>query len=160
MLSKFTPKPILSTDEVEADLASEIFGTDFDSLRFLNNCSRKQFLDYFATVISALNATSSEDQATSSVTAIQAFRDHYYFQGQCSMCSRRQPFNRCDPGTNAHALSRNPEIDRARRALRAALLLPKARVADVSKELRTGERIPLSQDIITFEPKPITFYAD
>jgi hypothetical protein len=175
VLSKFTPKPALNTDEAEADRASEIFGSDFDSLRFPNNCSRKQFLDYFVTVFSALNATSSDDQASCSVKAIQAFRDNFYFQGQCIRRSRRKPLDRRDSGTNANAPPQNPEIDRARRALRAALLLPKARIADVSKALRTGERIPLSQDIIekirecypqvddddavTFEPKPIPFFT-
>jgi hypothetical protein len=43
----------------------------------------------------------------------------------------------------------DPMLTRARAALRAARLLPKARIADVSKALRTGSAVPLTEDIIS-----------
>ena len=140
-------------------------------LRYTNNCSRKQFIDYYVSVFAAFDAATDKAQATQPVKAVQAFRDNFYFQGQCIRRARRRNADQRDPGNNSNPSPKNAELDRARRALRAALLLPKARMADVSKALRTGERVPLTQDIIeqlrqcypqasdeekiAFEPKPL-----
>jgi ribonuclease HI len=176
-LSKFTPNPILNSDDAFLSRTEQLFNNDFAAIRFPNNCSRKQFLDYFVTVFASFDAVHENDQASQPIKAVQAFRNNFYFQGQCIRRVRHRTPNYCDPGDNSNPLPKNKELDRARRALRAALLLPKARIADVSKALRTGERVPLTQDIIDqlhqcypqaseeektiFEPRPLrNFVAD
>jgi len=172
-LSHFTPKPTSENANCFQDRAELLYSQDFSALRFPNNCSKKQFVDYFVTVFAALDASGSKDQAITSVKAIQAFRDNFYFQGHCIRRSRRK-FDPRDPGNNSNPSPQNLELDRARRALRAAMLLPKARISDVSKALRTGDRVVLTQDIIeqlrecypqasneektAFEPHPIQFF--
>jgi hypothetical protein len=63
LLSPAVKKPTLSslisteTESIGETLrtrADELFHTDLESLRFPNNCSRKQFVDYYATIALAL----------------------------------------------------------------------------------------------------------
>jgi ribonuclease HI len=173
-LSSFTPLPPVPLDEQDALRASALFSADFDALRFPNRCSRKQFVDYFHVVFTAYEAATTPQQIAAVVRAVKAWNDHFYFQG--TTIRRRKP--RSDPrnrGDNLHPLPVDPELARARAALRAAFLLPKARMSDVSKALRTGPRIPLTDAIIAqllqcypvasdeekivFEPRPLAGFA-
>ncbi len=118
----------------------------------------------------------NEEQSLAAVKAIRAFSDNFYFQGHCMRKRKRKSADCRDAGNNANPNPVNHEINRARRALRAAALLPRARISDVSKALHTGDRTPLTLDIIeklkecypeatdiervTIEPKPMVFLAD
>lgn len=175
-LSKFTPRFPSPIEADNQNRAERLFNQDFSSLHFPNNCSKKQFIDHFHTVFTAQDAAHSHDQASNTVRAIQAFRGNFYFQGHCIRRVKRKFADRRGAGCNLNPLPINEEINLARRALRAAALLPNSRIADVSKAFRTGERAPLSLDIIDklkeccpeateeertiFEPRPINFKAD
>ncbi len=82
------------------------------------------------------------------VDAARAWSAHFHFQRHAIQTSKRRHNNRGDPGSNLNQQPADPKDELARRALRAARLVPKARVADVSKALRTSDRIPLSPVII------------
>jgi ribonuclease HI len=176
VLSKFTPKLASPLEEERRERADLLFAQDFSSLTFPNNCSRKQFIDYFLTIFTAQDAAIDDEQAMATVKALQAFRDNFYFQGHCIRRIKPKSADRRDAGNNLNPSPVDDEIIRARRALRAARMMPRARISDVSKALRTSERTPLSLDVIEklkecypvaaedektfFEPKPIAFSAD
>jgi hypothetical protein len=83
-------------------------------------------------------------------TAIQAARAWsraYHFQGDTIKRSKNRSTSK-DPGNNCNSPPYDPQDDLARRALNAARLLPRARISDVSKALRTSAPVPFSDSIL------------
>ena len=155
--------------------AAELYQTDLGSLRFPNNCSRKQFVDYYATFILGLEQSSCEADTEVARKAGALWHSNYRFEG-LTIKRVRPPRERCrDPGDNSNPAPIDVDAELAKRALRAAKLIPHARVSDVSKALRTGERVALSEETknllrecypeakesekVIFEPKPLPRFA-
>jgi ribonuclease HI len=175
-LSSFTPLPLVPPDEHDILRANSLYTADFDTLRFPNQCSRRQFLEYFHVVFTALSTATTQAHVDAVVRAVKVWNDNFYFQ---SLFIRRRksirPVDARNRGDNRNPKPTDPELTRARAALRAAFLLPKARISDVSKALRTGTRLPLTDDIIAqlhlcypvaaederidFEPTPLPNFA-
>lgn len=174
-LSSFTPLPAIPPDEQDTLRANSLYTADFNELRFPNKCSRKQFVDYFHVIFTAYEAATTQEQIEAVIRAVKAWNDNFYFKGTSIRRRRARRIDQRNRGDNLNPHPVDPEITRARAALRAAFMLPKARVSDVSKALRTGARIPLTDDIISqlrscypiataeelthFEPKPLADFA-
>lgn len=146
--SHFTPEQLPSASEADADRVAAFIAQDLDALHFPNNCSRKQFLDYYFTVVLSLDLAASTTEVKAAVTAAGLWRKNYYFVGDCIRRSKaRTDKNVRTTGTNLYSPLENPSITTAKRVIRVANMLPNARVSDVSKALRTGAPTPLSADI-------------
>jgi len=103
------------------------------------------------------------------------WHENYRFEGLTIKRVRPPPKNHDrDPGDNLPNAPKDPEAEMAKRALRAANILPYARVGDVAKILRTGERVTLTPSIkemlkecypidhyprTNFEPKPLEHFT-
>jgi hypothetical protein len=72
-LSCFTVGATPTPSEADSLRASQLFNCDLDTLHFPNNCSRKQFLDYWDTMILGLELASAESHVHSSVKAVKLF---------------------------------------------------------------------------------------
>ena len=175
------PSPLIhsevpTAEQSQRSRATEFFATNLDSLHFPQNCSRKQFADYLYTVLLALEQANSVAEVEFARKAWRLWTEHYRFEGLSIIRSRPKQTASNDPGNNSYPPPSDPEEDLAKRALKAAKMIPRgARVSDISKALRTGDKIPLSKDIkqklsecypkatpeerIIFEAKPLTSFA-
>ena len=156
--------------------AADLFATDLDALHFPNNCSRKQFADYYATVALALEQAATPAEVQTAQKAWRLWCANYRFDGLTIKRSRPHRPYPDDTGDNFSKAPVDKFAELAKRALRAARLIPLgARVSDVSKALRTGDKVTLSEDIkrllsqcypraspdeaTVFEPKPLPHFA-
>jgi ribonuclease HI len=146
ILSAFTPAPA-PTAASGRSTASLLFQSSVDDLKYPNNCSRRQFLSYWDTIFLALLYAETEEEVNIAIKAARAWSRAYHFQGDTIKRSKPRAFTK-DPGSNLYQLPTDPLHDLAKRALKAARLLPKARISDVSKALRTSAPVPLSSKII------------
>jgi ribonuclease HI len=175
--SSLIPEPVQPLSDVERKRADHLFRTDIESLKFPNNCSRRQFLDYWDTVFIALNQAETPLQEATAAKAARAWSSAYHFEKHLIKRSKpRKVFPATvDTGDNRNPTLHNAQDDLAKRALRAARLVPHARVSDVAKALRTAAPIALTDDVLhqiqqcypsasaeektTFEPRPLTGFT-
>jgi len=137
-----------TAEQSQRSRAAEFFATDLDSLHFPQNCSRKQFADYLYTVLLALEQATTLAEVATAQKAWRLWTENYRFEGLSIIRSRPKQPKPNDPGNNTYPPLSDAEDDLAKRALKAAKMIPRgARVSDVSKALRTGDKIPLSNDI-------------
>jgi ribonuclease HI len=177
VLSTLVPpiiEPSLTEHERASAQAGRLYDTNLLDWRFPINCNIKQFMDYWNTVFLAILHASNADQVAITKTAIKAWNEHYYFIGDSIRYKRPRPSpnDNCD---NHNSPPKDPEEDLARRVLRAAKLFPKARPKLISKALRTGDKVPLINEIVDkiqqcyplatpeehtrFEPKPLPTFS-
>jgi ribonuclease HI len=147
----------------------DISTINFTTLRFPQHQSREQFLDYWTTLWSHFLSATTEAQVDDACAAAKAWSTNYGISDYV-IFKRKPPLSTADrDGQNRHPDFADYEIELAKRAYRAASLGPSARVADVSKALRKGSRIPLTDavaaelgllypqpdDTFVFEPCPL-----
>ena len=148
VLSAFTPLPTLNTSDRERHEAQLFYTLNPEEFTFPNNCSRNQFIDYYYTALLGLDQASTPDEVACARRAFKSFNLNYHFCGQTIKRSKPPRGDPRNPGTNANPSPPDPQAQLAQRCLRAARLLPYGGVANVSKALKTGDRIPLNADII------------
>jgi hypothetical protein len=100
------------------------------------------------TIFLGFEQAHSTQQVLTTVDATRAWSSNFHFERHSVKASKRRLNSRRDPGSNLNQQPVDEGDELARRALRAARLVPKARVSDVSKALRTSDRIPLSREIV------------
>ena len=174
VLSSLTPGEPPAAGERDRERAARLYSTNIDDFHFPNNCSRSQFLDYYYTALLGLYCAETEVHVTAARKAVRAFHHNFHFENLTIKRSKPPKADARDPGNNRNPPVVDAEDDLARRALRAAKLVPRARPSDVAKALRTGDKVPLSADIISklsecypaadgervvFEPKPLPSFA-
>jgi hypothetical protein len=168
------PEPPLNLDQLGhlQDLAH----IDFETLNFPRHQNHEQFADYWTTTFAAMLNANDSSQADDAAAAAEAWSLHYTIDN-LSILSRQAPSARQSfQGSNMHPQPEDPDLELARRALKAARLGPDARISDISKALRKGRALPLDDDIVgklsclypladsqiprtTFEPKPIPNFS-
>ncbi len=122
--SLFTPESALPFDDQEALRAHNLFTADLCKVQFPNNCSRKQFLDYYLMIFTGFAKAAQDQHVHQSVKAAQLWRDSYYFDGDCIRRSKQKDPDKRNLGTNLNPQPQDFQADLAKRALRAAYLLP------------------------------------
>jgi hypothetical protein len=128
---------------------ADLSAIDFSSLHFPQKQNHQQFLDYWVTVFSNLLHATTEAEADAACRAAAAWSDFYRIdEFSIRMRRKSQRHGPNTEGSNAHPPIVDAEIELAMRAMRAARLGPDARVSDVSKALRKGRSLPLSDAII------------
>ncbi len=175
-LSSLISTETASIGETLRTRAAELFNTDLDSLRFPNNCSRKQFADYYATVALALEQADAVTEVQTAQKAWRLWCSNYRFEGLSILRTRPRKTQPNDTGDNTYPSPVGKEAKWAQNVMRAAKLIPLgARPGDVAKALRTGEKIALTDAIkeqltacypsaspdeqVIFEPKPLARFA-
>ena len=81
-------------------LADLLFNSDFDSLKFPNRCSRKQFLDYFNVIFVSFQLAKTQAHIDAIVKAVKTFCSHFYFSGNSIRRSKRRPRDDRNQGDN------------------------------------------------------------
>jgi ribonuclease HI len=147
-LSALTPGPVPLSGQRDHAQAQELFNTDVPAISFPKHCSRQQFLDYFTTIFLGLEQAVLETQVATTVDAARAWNANFHFERHSIKASKRRHADRRDPGSNLNQQPADASDEFARRVLRAARLVPKARVSDVSKALRCSDPVPLTSDIV------------
>jgi ribonuclease HI len=173
-LSALSPEP-----EVDLELLGplpNLAAINFSTLHFPRHQNLVQFSDYWTTTFVSLLQATTALQANAAGEAAEQWSLHYTIDGFSILSRQTRHVDPLREGSNLHAHLDDPDLDLARRALRAARLGPDARVSDVSKALRKGQTIPINDDIIQqlsrlypqaatdaipiiFEPKPIPKFA-
>jgi len=144
---------------------------DFDSAIFPSHQNRIQFMDYFETIFSTFYFGKTDRQQSAAEKALLSWKEHYHFHEHSIFRHRqRAASSAADPGNNSNPEHLDPQEQMANRAMKAAALGTKARIADVSKALRSAPPIPLTDEIeemlkalhppaksdpVHFEPKPL-----
>lgn len=127
----------------------DLLAMDFDSICFPKKQSHTQFLDFWITIWSKLSSAATIAEADAAGRAAEAWSKHFRIDGFCirphrPLCGAAVNHD----GSNLHPIITNADAELAKRAMRAARLGPDARVADVSKALRKGANMYLSDSNI------------
>jgi ribonuclease HI len=146
--SSFTPGPVPLLLEREQQQARMLFTADVPAITFPRKCNRQQFIDYYITIFLGFLQATENSHVQTTVDAAQAWTSHFHFDNHCIKRTDTRRADRRDSGTNQNPPPLDAQDEMARRALRAARLIPKARVSAVSKALRSSDPVPLTPDII------------
>lgn len=165
--------PLPPTDLSLLGPIQDILNIDFDTIKFPRHQNGDQLLDYWVTIFTHMLQSEDEASAEKARSAALAWSTHYGVSNH-TIFYRKRPTVIQD-GQNKHPDVDDPEIELARRAMRAASLGPAARVADISKALRKGDRIIFNSDTlsqlrmlypqaasdesVTFDPCPVKGFA-
>lgn len=90
-LSSLIPIEMPPIGETLRTRAADLFATDLDALRFPNNCSRKQYVDYFATVALAFEQSTTPAETETAQKAWRLWCTNYRFEGLT--IKRSRPLN-------------------------------------------------------------------
>jgi hypothetical protein len=153
-LVKRNPCPSLLIPEARIDLSvfgpmTDLSTIDFSSLRFPQKQSHEQFLDFWTTVFAKFFRASSAPEANAAGNAAEAWSLHYHIDSMAIRQRKKSKQALADrEGSNAHPHAIDADAELALRAMRAARLGPDARASDISKALRKGCLLPLSDGIV------------
>jgi ribonuclease HI len=134
---------------------TDLLTVDFSSLRFPQKQNHEQFLDYWITVFAKLLHAPNEAEADAACRAAEAWSQFYRVEGfTIRMRNKSHHTPLSSEGSNINPPIEDADLELAKRAMRAARLGPDARVSDVSKALRKGRSLPLTEAIIA-QLKPL-----
>jgi hypothetical protein len=134
---------------------TDLLGVDFSSLYFPQKQSHEQFLDFWVTVFFKLLHASTDAEADAAGRAASAWSQFYRTEGLTIRVRKKARFvSPSIEGSNVNPPIVDADLELATRAMRAARLGPDARVSDVSKALRKGRALPLTEAIIA-QLKPL-----
>lgn len=131
------------------NLMPNLTSINFDTLYFPAKQTYEQFLGYWTIIWTKLLQATDKDQADAAAKAAEAWASHYHVDGLFIRLHRKSRSVLRNEGSNAHPHVTDANAELAKRAMRAARLGPDARASDVSKALRKGQALPLSDLIIT-----------